>query len=116
MRSLPQPRLGEVWSVTFDPVRGHEQGGMRPGLVISNDRFNRTPHTLCILVPLTRTDRGLPSHISIHPPEGGVRDVSFALCEQVKSLSVGRLHRRLGTVERSTVERVQAVVGLFIDR
>lgn len=116
MRSLPRPRLGEVWSVTFDPVRGDEQGGMRPGLVISNDRFNRTPHTFCILVPLTRTDRGIPSHIPIQPPEGGLRDVSFVLCEQVKSLSVSRLHRRLGTVEQSTVERVQAMAGLFINR
>lgn len=116
MRSLPRPRLGEVWSVTFDPIRGHEQGGVRPGLVISNDPFNRTPHTLCILVPLTRTDRGIPSHLPIHPPEGGLRDVSFALCEQAKSLSVGRLHRRLGTVDRSTVEMVQAMVGMFIDR
>lgn len=116
MESLPRPRLGEVWSVTFDPVRGHEQGGTRPGLVISNDPFNRTPHTLCILVPLTRTDRGIPSHLPIHPPEGGLRAVSFALCDQVKSLSVGRLHRRLGAVDPSTVERVQAMVGLFIDR
>jgi len=102
--------------VTFDPVRGHEQGGVRPGLVISTDRFNRTPHTFCILVPLTRTYRGIPSHIPVHPPEGGLRDVSYVLCEQVKSLSVSRLHRRLGAVEQSTVERVQAMVGLFIDR
>ncbi len=115
-RPLPQQRLGEVWSVTFDPVRGHEQGGVRPGLVISNDQFNRTPHTFCILVPLTRTNRGIPSHIPIHPPEGGLRDVSFVLCEQAKSLSVSRLHRRIGRVDPSTVERVQAMVGLFIDR
>ena len=116
MSSLPRPRLGEVWSVTFDPVRGHEQAGVRPGLVISNDPFNRTPHTFCILAPLTRINRDIPSHIPVHPPEGGLRDVSFVLCEQVKSLSVSRLHRRLGTVEQSTVERVQAMVGAFIDR
>ncbi|MDP8909682.1 MAG: type II toxin-antitoxin system PemK/MazF family toxin, partial [Chloroflexota bacterium] len=85
-------------------------------LVVSNDRFNETPHTLCILVPLTRTDRGIPSHIPIHPPEGGLRDISFALCEQVKSLSVSRLHRRLGSAEPVTVERVQAMIGLLIDR
>src|SRR5215211_5515301 len=114
MRSLPRPRLGEVWSVTFDPVRSHEQGGMRPGLVISNDRFNRTPHTFCILVPLTRTNRGIPLHIAIHPPEGGLRDVSFALCEQAKSLSVSRLQRRLGTVNEATAERIQEMVGMFI--
>jgi mRNA interferase MazF len=105
-----------VWSVTFDPVRGHEQAGVRPGLVISNDPFNRTPHTFCILAPLTRTNRDIPSHIPVHPPEGGLQDISFVLCEQVKSLSVSRLHRRLGTVDQSTVERVQAMVGAFIDR
>ena len=116
MRSLPRPRLGEVWSVTFEPVRGHEQGGVRPGLVISNDSFNRTPHTFCILVPLTRTYRGNPSHIPAQPPEGGLRDPSFVLCERVKSLRVGRLHRRLGAVDRATVERVQAMVRMFIDR
>lgn len=116
MRSLPRPRLGEVWSVLFDPARGHEQGGLRPGLVISNDPFNRTPHTFCILAPLTRTDRGIPSHVPIQPPEGGLRDLSFVLCEQVKSLSVSRLHRRLGSVDQATVERVQAIVGMFINR
>lgn len=116
MRSLPRPRLGEVWSVTFDPVRGHEQGGIRPGLVTSKDLFNRTPHTFCVLVPLTRTDRGIPSHVPIHPPEGGLRDLSFILFERVKSLNVSRLNRRLGTVDPSTVKRVQAMIGLFIDR
>lgn len=116
MRSLLRPRPGEVWSATFDPVRGHEQGGVRPGLIISNDRFNRTPHTFCILVPLTRTDRGIPSHVPIYPPEGGLRDLSFVLCEQVKSLSVTRLYRRLGTVDQSTVEQVRDMVGMFMDR
>lgn len=102
--------------MAFAPIRGYEQGGVRPGLVIANDRFNRTPRTFRILVPLTRTDRGIPSHLPIYPPEGGLRDVSFALCEHATSPSVGRLHRRLGTVARSTVERVRAMVGLFIDR
>lgn len=115
MRSLPRPSHGEVWSMSFDPVIGHEQGGIRPGLVISNDRFNRTPHTFCILVPLTRTNRGFHSHVAIPPPEGGLHHLSFALCEQVKSLSVSRFHRRLGTVDQATVERVQSLVKLFID-
>ena len=116
MRSLPSPRQGEVWSVTFDPVRSLEQGGVRLGLVISNDRFNRTPHTFCILVPLTRTDRGLPSHLPVDPPEGGLRDRWFILCEQVKSPSVSRLHRRLGAVDQPALDRVRALVGMFIDR
>ena len=115
MRSSPQPHPGEVWSVMFNPVQGHEQGGPRPALVISNDPFNRTPHTLCILVPLTKTNRRIPSHIPVHPPEGGLSDTSFILCEQVKSLSVSRLHRRMGVVEPGTLEMVRAMVQRFIE-
>jgi mRNA interferase MazF len=107
--------MGEVWIVSFNPVIGHEQGGTRPGLVISNDLFNRTPHSFCILVPLTRIERGVPSHVPIDPPEGGLQVRSFILCEQVKSLSVSRLQRRIGMVDQSTVERVQAIVRRFID-
>jgi mRNA interferase MazF len=52
---------------------------------LSNDLFNRTSHTLCFLIPLTRTDRGIPAHLPIHPPEGGLRDTSFILCDLAKS-------------------------------
>ena len=57
MPSLPDPGLGEVWDLVLSPVVGHEQGGMRPALVVSNDEYNVTPHGLCIVVPVTGTCR-----------------------------------------------------------
>ena len=38
---LPEPKRGEVWTLVLDPVKEHEQGGVGPALVVSNDRFNR---------------------------------------------------------------------------
>lgn len=116
MRQTPQPRLGEVWSAVFDPATGHEQRGVRPALVISNDDFNQLPHTFCILVPLTRTNKDIPSHIPVHPPQGGLRETSFIMCEQEKSPSVTRLRRRMGSVDGATVDLVQATIARFIDR
>lgn len=116
MRPLPAPHLGHVWAVDFDPVRGHEQGGLRPALVISNDLYNTTPHTFCIVVPLTRTYRGIPSHLPIDPPAGGLTARSFLLCEQAKSISVTRLRRLMGTVDPGMVQRVQEMVARFTDR
>ncbi len=115
MRKPPEPTVGEVWDVAFDPVVGHEQGGFRPGLVISNDRFNRTPHGLCIVVPITGTDKGVRAHIAVSPPEGGLTKPSMIMCEQEKSLSVTRLRRRMGTVNADTLALVQATVALFVD-
>ncbi|MES4793379.1 MAG: hypothetical protein C4321_10765 [Chloroflexota bacterium] len=43
---------------TLIPFRGHEQGGRRPVLILSNSAFNRGAHGICLAAPLTRTDRG----------------------------------------------------------
>lgn len=116
MRTLPQPRLGQVWTVDFDPIRGHEQGGVRPALVISNDQFNTTPHTFCIVVPFTRTFRGIPSHIRVDPPVGGLTARSYLLCEQAKLISVTRVRRMMGSIDAALIDHVQEMVGRFIDR
>lgn len=116
MPSSPAPRAGEVWDVTFDPVVSHEQGGLRPGLVLSNDAFNTTPHGLCLVAPLTGTFRGVPSQIPIAGPEGGVTKSSVIMCEQVRSVSVLRLRRRRGRLSPELLEQVQATVAMFIDR
>lgn len=69
--SLPAPRRGEVWDIDFDPIVGHEQGGRRPGLIVSVDPFNAGPSTLVFAVPMTRTDRGVPAHVPVSPPKAG---------------------------------------------
>lgn len=108
--------VGEVWTVQFDPVVGHEQGGLRPGLVVSNADYNSTPHELRLVVPITGTYRGVPSQLLVYPPEGGLTKRSVILCEQVSAQSLLRFRRKRGEVTEQTLMRVQAVVGMFIDR
>ena len=43
MRTGSRPQRGEVWRADLDPVRGHEQAGTRPILIISDDIFNNSP-------------------------------------------------------------------------
>ena len=57
------PARGEVWLADLNPVRGHEQAGRRPVLVVSEDLFNRGPAGLAIVLPMTSTLRGIPSHV-----------------------------------------------------
>ena len=81
-------RRGEIWLADFDPVLGHEQGRRRPALVISNDQFNNGPAERVVVVPLTTTERErMPLRVLIDPPEGGLRERSWALCEAVRSIS-----------------------------
>ena len=89
--------LGEVWQADLDPIVGHEQGGTRPVIIVSADPFNEGASHLALVVPVTRTYRGIPFHVEIVPPDGGLRHRSFALCEMVRSISSDRVQFRIGT-------------------
>jgi len=112
-QSPVEPHRGEIWLVDHDPTRGHEQAGQRPALVLSVDVFNLGPADLVIVIPLTSRLRGIPSHIRIDPPEGGLTRPSAVLCEAVRSVSKSRLVRPWGRVSATSLERVEDCVRIL---
>ena len=102
-----KPRRGEVWLADLEPVRGHEQGGIRPVLVVSVDEFNLGPGRLIYAIPLTTRDRQLPAHIAIQPPEGGLRQTSYARTDAMRSISQERLRQRWGALSRQTMAPIE---------
>ena len=105
---------GEVWDAELSPVRGHEQAGRRPCVVVSTDRLGEGPSGLAIVVPLTSKGARTPLDVAIDPPEGGLDLSSHALPAQVRSISRERLVRHRGRIRRETLEEVVAHVRLLI--
>ena len=112
---MPEPSRGEIWLVNLSPSRGHEPTGVRPGLVISVDPFNHGPAGLVVLLPLTSVAKGIPLHVEIRPPEGGVKVKSFVKCEDVRSISKERLSRRWGTVSQSTLAAIEDRLRILLN-
>jgi mRNA interferase MazF len=113
---MTNPSRGEIWLVDLNPVRGHEQAGIRPGLVISVDAFNHGPAGLVVMIPVTTREKGIPLHVGIKPPQGGLEQPSFIKCEDVRSVAKERLVRRLGRVTQETLaeveDRLKILLGL----
>jgi mRNA interferase MazF len=108
-------RRGEVWLADLNPTRGHEQTGQRPVLVVSADPFNQSPAGLVIAVPLTTRNREIPTHIEVRPPDGGLRDISFAMCEQLRALAADRLASRpFGNVSPAVMHAVEDRLRLLL--
>ena len=108
---------GEVWVVDLDPTRGHEQAKTRPCIVVSDDRFNRSASGLVVVVPLTTVGRGIPWHFRVGPEDGGVREESFAMTDQVRAVSrerlVGDPWGRVSPGVMATIEgRLRLLLGL----
>lgn len=102
-----QPGRGDVWLVDLNPTRGHEQAGIRPGLVVSVDAFNQGASGMVVLLPITSKRKGIPFHVEVEPPEGGLIATSFVKCEDIRSLARERLGKQLGAVSDSTMNLVE---------
>ena len=112
---MTTPLRGEVWLVELDPTRGREQAGKRPGLVISTNGFSKSPADLVVLIPITSKDKGIPWHVAIAPPDGGVKTKSFAMCEAVRSVSKERLVQRWGAVSAATLDEIEDRLRILFD-
>jgi mRNA interferase MazF len=109
-------RRGEVWLADLGPTRGREQSGERPVLIVSADPINQGPADIVVAVPFTTRKRDIPTHVEVRPPDGGLRDVSYAICEQVRSLAVERLGSRpFGSVPTAVLRVVEDRLRLLLE-
>ena len=76
------PQQGDIIMVDFDPQKGHEQKGRRPGLIISNDEFHKRSN-MALICPITNTLSGFPMHIALDDRTATTGEI---MCEQVKCL------------------------------
>jgi mRNA interferase MazF len=109
------PLRGEIWQVNLNPTIGREQSGIRPALVVSANRFNRSLAELVVVVPLTSKSKGIPYHVQIRPPEGGIKTTSYIKPEDVRSISKQRFVRQWGNVSAATMTEVADMLRVTLD-
>jgi mRNA interferase MazF len=80
-------RRGQIYWVEFDPVKGSEQGGLRPALVVQNDVGNRySPTTVVVAVTTTLPPKPFPFVVTIMPQESGLSAPSAINCAQIATI------------------------------
>lgn len=99
---------GDVWMADLDPGRGSEQSGIRPVVIVQADNLNTNLPTV-IVVPFTSSLRWqhLDHCVLVSAGEGGLRQDSLALCNQIRVCDKTRLFRFLGQIPDSTMLRLE---------
>ena len=99
---------GDIVWAALDPVVGHEQGGKRPVVVISQEAFNDTGTVIALVVTSQNPRLAFPLMWEITSAKLPKR--SWVKIGQVRTLSILRLGKKLGRL--SAVELDQLVEGL----
>jgi mRNA interferase MazF len=114
-------RRGEIYWIEFDPVKGSEQGGLRPALIIQHDIGNRhSPTTVVAAITRTLPPRPYPFLVVVRSKESGLAFSSAINCSQIatiqKDVPGSRFRARPGEKEIRPIGRLSEAEMAEVDR
>jgi len=95
----------DVYLINLDPTIGHEIKKKRPCLIISPDEMNDNLQTV-IVAPMTTKSHDYPSRIKVDFQN----KTGWIVLDQMRTIDKRRLTRKLGEVDKKTVQKVKSVI------
>ena len=96
---------GEIHWADLNPVKGKEQAGLRPVVILSQDVFNRRSGTVIVVAITSQPQRaGFPLTLELSPNDLPKR--SWVKISQIRTLSTERIGKRIGTVSQEELDQI----------
>lgn len=107
-------RRGDVYYADLSPVVGSEQGGVRPVVVVQNDKGNRYSKTI-IIAPISKkmSKPPIPTHVVFS--DESLSYVSMILCEQLRTIDKKRLGQWICTLDNKTIEKIDHAIRVSLN-
>lgn len=101
---------GDIIIINFDPVKGYEQAGKRPALVISNEKFYKI-FKLAVILPITNNTKDFPFHVLL---DDRTNIKGAILCEYLKTVDLEeRKYNKVEELPEDLLEEVLEKVSLI---
>ena len=109
-------KKGEIYLADMNPNVGSEQGGVRPVLIIQNNKGNRYSPTTIVacLTSRVHTKALLPTHYLL-PDDIGLRYPSMVMLEQIFTIDKTRLIKRITRISKYDMQRIEMQIKRSFD-
>ncbi len=101
------PKQGDVVFLDLNPTKGHEQSGVRPAIIISNNIFNKNTK-MAIVCPITSNKKYFPTHYNL---EDTIKIHGAVLCEHIRSIDYE--NRNLTFIEKLSQNDLLSIITLL---
>ncbi len=105
---------GDICYANLNPVKGSEQGGRRPVIIIQNDTGNKYSPTVIVAAITSRHRKkaNIPTHV---PLDSKVmcKD-SQVLLEQIRTLDKTRIINKIGRVSQEEQARINEALEISL--
>jgi mRNA interferase MazF len=104
-------KQGDVWYTDLNPVKGSEQAGFRPVVIVSGNLLNQYANVV-ICAPLTTKIKNYHGNLILDPSEtNGLSEKSEVLTLHVRSISKTRLVQRIGSVSKTEIKHIHSCLN-----
>jgi len=109
-------KRGELWWANFDPVKGSEQGGTRPVLIIQNNIINKyAPITIAAPITGKIYSKVYPYNVLVTLKESGLKKDSTILLNQIRTIDKKRLINKIGNLDKEIMKEVDMAIKVSLD-
>ena len=103
---MTTPSRGDIYWVDFGQGRGRKQQGLRPALVVQNDRGNSSSgYTVVVILSTATLPRIYPFTVPFDAGDGGLKRAGHVNCAHIHSIDRSRLGDYAGRFDRQMMSR-----------
>ena len=108
-------KRGDIILVNLEPVKGSEQGGVRPCLIIQNDKGNKYS-PLTIIAPLTSKEftKEFPTNVFVSKEDSGLDKDSTILLNQIKTIDKSRIMKKISSLSSFFMNQVDMATKISL--
>ncbi|UXP34124.1 type II toxin-antitoxin system PemK/MazF family toxin [Reichenbachiella agarivorans] len=100
-------KQGEIWELYLNPVKGSEQSGRRPAVILSGDLLNKYLNVV-IVCPLTTKIKNYKGNIVLTPNNiNNLKEPSEVLLFHIRSVSKERLQHKIGDINKDQLQELK---------
>ncbi len=108
-------KRGDLLLVNFEPVKGSEQGGIRPCLVIQNDISNKfSPVTIVAAITSKVPEKEYPTNVRISKEESKLNNDSTIMLNQLRTIDKSRIIKRFRSLDNFTMNKVDRAIKISL--
>ena len=104
-------KQGEIWYANLNPIKGQEQAGIRPVVIVSGNLLN-TYLNIVICCPLTTKIKNYKGNVVLQPDaKNKLKQTSEILTFHIRSISKERLTKKIGAITDDEMNRIKITLN-----
>jgi mRNA interferase MazF len=113
---MVEVKKGDIVIANLEPVKGSEQGGVRPCLIIQNNISNKySPTTIISAITSKKFSKQFPTNVELKKDHFKLDKESTILLNQIRTIDKNRIIKKISSLDEHNLMKVDIAIKISLD-